>query len=840
MRQGGALLFLAAVLGVGGCAAAQDGTSWRLAAENAAKANQNVVYCLDYAEGWLRQADPETGLLPRRLKEDWFWNAKDCAADNFPFLLLTGEMTRQHHIRRAARAIFDAERRLCRRLDSLPDDYLFDRQGFRDGVPKTEDLIFGAAEYAKDGLMPVIEWMGEGPWLDRAGEMVVDFWKHAVFETPHGTLPSPVMEVNGDLLQVMSRLYWITGDAQYREWTFRLADYYLLQEPLVDGEKVPLRDHGCEAVGGLAEAYVIAWKTDPAKHAAYREAMHSLLDTILEKGTYPDGMMPNWFNPKTGEMAKGTVSDGWGYVYDAFLTVALVDGHEPYRAAVEKALNSAHTHLGTNWEGYRGDGYADSVEGAINLLNRIPCETAWPWVEASLGIVRGLQGPDGIAEGWYGDGNSARTLMMHTLWLTQGVTAAPWRKDVRLGAAPDADGGLCLHLSTEWAWNGTLRFDIPRHRDTLRMPLDYPRINQFPEWFTVEKAGCYLVAENCGAEREVSGQDLLNYRVALKEKETLRLRVRMKDAAAPGAAPAGPWREKRFSAVSAEEGTTWQREPRGALLSLLGLDICAPQRTKPPLKPREVGKRKADGFRLTEMEFAATPERRIRVLVGMPEDGSRASCPAVVCIGGHGSKPEDVFNEESIYKGFAATLARAGAVVISPDIAYHDKDAAFKTLLGQRAWDLMRCVDYLSSLDTVGPARVGCAGLSLGGEMALWLGALDTRVAAVSSCGFLTLMDQMERNHCLCWKEEGLRELVDFPDVYALIAPRPLQCQLGEQEPRDQFPPLLGRVAFRDVQRCYTLLRVPARASLHVHPGAHEVDREALVAFLMGNLAGTR
>ena len=107
-------------------------------------------------------------------------------------------------------------------------------------------------------------------------------------------------------------------------------------------------------------------------------------------------------------------------------------------------------------------------------------------------------------------------------------------------------------------------------------------------------------------------------------------------------------------------------------------------------------------------------------------------------------------------------------------------------------------------------------------------------MAATSSCGFLTLMDQMERNHCLCWKEDALRELVDFPDVYALIAPRTLQCQLGEREPRDQFPPLLGHVAFGDVVRCYELFGVPDRAQLAVHPGAHEVDRDRMLAFLLG------
>lgn len=47
--------------------------------------------------------------------------------------------------------------------------------------------------------------------------------------------------------------------------------------------------------------------------------------------------------------------------------------------------------------------------------------------------------------------------------------------------------------------------------------------------------------------------------------------------------------------------------------------------------------------------------------------------------------------------------------------------------------------------------------------MAMWLAAMDTRVKASVSAGFLTVMDQMERQHCLCWKFDGIRELVDFP-----------------------------------------------------------------------------
>ena len=69
----------------------------------------------------------------------------------------------------------------------------------------------------------------------------------------------------------------------------------------------------------------------------------------------------------------------------------------------------------------------------------------------------------------------------------------------------------------------------------------------------------------------------------------------------------------------------------------------------------------------------------------------------------------------------------------------------------------MRCVGYLESLPTVDKTRIGCGGLSLGGEMAMWLAAMDTRIAAADSCGWLTTMDQLESNHCLCWKFAGLR-----------------------------------------------------------------------------------
>ena len=35
-----------------------------------------------------------------------------------------------------------------------------------------------------------------------------------------------------------------------------------------------------------------------------------------------------------------------------------------------------------------------------------------------------MQSPDGIIEGWHGDGNFVRTSLMFALWKSQGVTVA--------------------------------------------------------------------------------------------------------------------------------------------------------------------------------------------------------------------------------------------------------------------------------------------------------------------------------------------------------------------------------------------------------------------------------
>src|SRR5690606_10542975 len=115
-------------------------------------------------------------------------------------------------------------------------------------------------------------------------------------------------------------------------------------------------------------------------------------------------------------------------------------------------------------------------------------------------------------------------------------------------------------------------------------------------------------------------------------------------------------------------------------------------------------------------------------ILTVPISSDRKQFPAVVCIHGHGGNRNIVYDPKSLYAGFATDLAESGYVTISTDVGQHEVYENGRTLMGERLWDVLRCVDYLNTLSQVDAERLGCAGLSLGGEMAMWLGAMDPRM----------------------------------------------------------------------------------------------------------------
>jgi len=50
-----------------------------------------------------------------------------------------------------------------------------------------------------------------------------------------------------------------------------------------------------------------------------------------------------------------------------------------------------------------------------------------------------------------------------------------------------------LNLEASPGWSGRIRFDFARHRRSLNLSQNYVRLNEFPEWCTVEENVLYRI-----------------------------------------------------------------------------------------------------------------------------------------------------------------------------------------------------------------------------------------------------------------------------------------------------------------------------------------------------------
>ncbi len=185
--------------------------------------------------------------------------------------------------------------------------------------------------------------------------------------------------------------------------------------------------------------------------------------------------------------------------------------------------------------------------------------------------------------------------------------------------------------------------------------------------------------------------------------------------------------------------------------------------------------------------------------------------PVAVALNGHWGAALQDFNPQNGY-WYGDAFARRGYVVVAVDVSHRpleDRQALYADMLagddagsgnaphpavrvpglpseweedGERAWDAMRALDYVLARPDVDPARVTVIGLSLGGEVADWVGALDLRFAATLAAGNPPdwAVMQLHGNHpCFNWMRTRIREYLDPSDLHALVAPRTLIRETG-------------------------------------------------------------
>jgi hypothetical protein len=476
---------------------------------------------------WLAEADPRTLLLPDRLQgigsglmpgdTSRIYTPHNSGADLYPYLILAAELT-------------DPDLYHGRMMDMLRNEVRYTNTSWN--IPANLDLktgrlgepsMFGAGEYAKDGLLAVTEYLGHTPWYYRMVDMVAAAMEHASVDSRFGKLPASDSELNGDYLQVLARLANMTADARFEEWARRIADAYI-EEVIPGSHGVPsgkwdftahtgdqhlrLRDHGNELIVGLVLQYANEHRRQTPRVTKWKPVIAHLLDRVLESAN-PDGMLYNEVATDTLKPFNSGLSDNWGYIYGAVYTFYQCTGEARYRDAVLKALRNLPNYRRYVWEPRPNDpqltlgsfdGYADSLESALYLVAREPVPQALDWIESEMQVMLDMQKPDGHIEYWYGEGNFNRTAMLYAFMQSAGVRPAHWRPGMRVGGIQD---GPRLRLSLTVPSATVIRFDYARHRRVLNLDRNYVRLNEFPEWFVVDENTLYNLSRQGDPSRDM-------------------------------------------------------------------------------------------------------------------------------------------------------------------------------------------------------------------------------------------------------------------------------------------------------------------------------------------------
>ena len=530
---------------------AAAGDLFGVAEANGSLAQEAFARADRVAAAWLEHRDPRLGLLPRKQlpgTEQYRWNTRDVAADLYSHLVNEALLLAPQRVV-PLEEILGTERSRAEGLPVAID--------LNTGATIPEDDVtrtFGAVEYAKDGLLSILESSAAPAFHARLDELLDVIVTRAAVPSRFGPLASAVSEKNGEMLQVLARLAFQPGNTKLPEFGRRIADAYT-EEVLPANGFVPaqewdftahravtagcrLVDHGNEVFAGLVEWTLAEQRAGDPSAAARSRVVEAMLDRLLELGRRPDGFWRVWVDPsgqvnEAREREYGS-NDNWGYLTSAYVAWALgLPPADPrrgrYLAEARRAMAAATTIHRGRWERGAFDGYADAIESALYLLPFLPDAAAERWVDEEIGVLFAFQRPDGFVEGMYLDGNFVRTALLYGLARTAGVRPVPWEPQLAVGAARDGEGITLVARAAERPWRGVLRFDTPRHRLHLGVPAEYPRLNGWPEWFVVDAGDrCEVTDLDSRVVQLVDGAALAaGLPGALEPGTPLRLRVRI-------------------------------------------------------------------------------------------------------------------------------------------------------------------------------------------------------------------------------------------------------------------------------------------------------------------------
>lgn len=294
--------------------------------------------------------------------------------------------------------------------------------------------------------------------------------------------------------------------------------------------------------------------------------------------------------------------------------------------------------------------------------------------------------------------------------------------------------------------------------------------------------------------------------------------------------------------------TDWQArraEYRRQLQEMLGL-WPLPERTE--LHPVVTGKIEHDEFTVEKLYFQAAPQLYVTANLWLPRHQLQPA-PGILYVCGHSRQVGNgmSYGNKTGYQHHGAWFARNGYVCLMIDTVqlgeieglHHGTyregmwwwNSRGYTPAGVEAWFGLRALDYLCARPEVDAERIGMTGRSGGGSYTWTVAALDERVKVAAPVAGITdlqnqVVDGCVAGHCDCMFFVNTYRW-DFPQLAALIAPRPLL--IGNTD-KDGIFPLDGVVRLHEkVRRIYRLHGAEKNLGLLITEGPHQDTQDLQV-----------
>jgi dienelactone hydrolase len=147
---------------------------------------------------------------------------------------------------------------------------------------------------------------------------------------------------------------------------------------------------------------------------------------------------------------------------------------------------------------------------------------------------------------------------------------------------------------------------------------------------------------------------------------------------------------------------------------------------------------------------------------------------------------------------------------------------------GIMLYEDMRAIDYLFTRDDVDHDRIGCGGLSGGGEQTIFTTGMDSRIKCSVCVCFMTNFAQTVRHnithHTWMLHLPHLSNLIDLPDMLTLSGGIPQMVQYREQDPL--FALEGQKESHEKLTKIYKKMGKHELYNARFYPGEHQFDIE--------------